>query len=607
MNISNALVLSKNVLPWVYFLISPLISFMLVELLNGNFNIFKFKGLQIFLNLVIYYAFYSLFLVVFGNLKIASYIGIIFFSLYGIVNAYIVRFKGSPLLPLDFMSVTTAMNVSGSYNYTPSLMMVVVGVLTILWLLVGNHELGHQVLKLAFQWRLLAGLCCLGFLGIIDYFFFHSTILEREGMGVNPQEQNVGFHKNGVVLSFVDNLSDIIIHQPDDYDVKKINETLQSAGKEVLLYKGLDDCIDVRNIIVIMNESYCDFKTIGDFKTNEDYLGYYHQLDNALKGKTFVSIVGGGTANSEFEFLTGNSYAFLPNGSIAYQMYMKENMSSLVRVLKNEGFYTSALHTYLKSGWNRVKAYSCLGFDQMVFLDDLETTPDDLSRDVPTDDFTYRQVIDIYEKSKSDKNFIYCVTMQNHGGYAFEGYENKVKVLETAGKYPWAEQYLTSLKSADEALHVLVDYFSKKDEPTLILLYGDHQPNVESEFVEYVAKTKLKDFDFTQSMSRYEVPYLLWANYPLDVTQKKDMSLNYLATLLLEAANIKLPPYHRYLNDLYYTYPYINGLAIKDRNQHYHPLSEVKQQAKLKEYESIQYNELFDLERQNQHLYTQHD
>lgn len=586
-----------NLLACVYFLLSPLISFMLVELLNGNLNIFKFKGLQIFLNLVIYYAFYSLFLLVFGNLKIAVFIGILFFSIYGIANAYIVRFKGSPLLPLDFMSVTTAMNVSGSYNYTPSLMMIVVGVLSLLWLLMGGYKMGWHVLKLSFQWRLVAGLCCLGLLAIIDYFFFHSTILERRGMGVNPQEQNVGFHKNGVVLSFVDNLSDIMVRQPVDYDVKKVNECLEAAGKEALLYQSQDASIDVKNIIVIMNESYSELKTIGDFKTNEDYLGYYHKLD-AFKGKTFVSIVGGGTANSEFEFLTGNSYAFLPNGSIAYQMYMKPNMPSLVQVLKNEGFYTSALHTYLKSGWNRVEAYSCLGFDQMVFLDDLETTPADLSRDVPTDDFTYRQVIDIYEKSKHDKNFIYCVTMQNHGGYAFENYENTVKVLGTEGKYPWAEQYLTSLKNADEAFHVLVDYFSKKEEPTLILLYGDHQPNVESEFVEHIAKTKLSDFDFNQSMSRYEVPYLLWANYPLDKTQQKDMSLNYLSTLLLEAANISLPPYYRYLNDLYHTYPYINGLAIKDINQQYHPLSEVREQEALKEYEKIQYQALFDFEKQ---------
>ena len=102
------------------------------------------------------------------------------------------------------------------------------------------------------------------------------------------------------------------------------------------------------NIIVIMNEAFSDPSVLGDFTTNEDYMPFVHSLldgaDNTISGHLNVSVKGGNTANTEFEYLTGASMAFLPYGSIPYQQYVKKETPSMASYLSSLGYYTIAMH-----------------------------------------------------------------------------------------------------------------------------------------------------------------------------------------------------------------------------------------------------------------------
>ena len=119
------------------------------------------------------------------------------------------------------------------------------------------------------------------------------------------------------------------------------------------------------NIIVIMDEAFSDLSVLGDLETNKDYMPFVHSLqngaDNTITGYLNVSVCGGNTADTEFEFLTGNTMAFLPAGSIPYQQYIKDTTPSLASYLKGLGYETYAQHPYNASGWNRETVYPLLG------------------------------------------------------------------------------------------------------------------------------------------------------------------------------------------------------------------------------------------------------
>ena len=120
-----------------------------------------------------------------------------------------------------------------------------------------------------------------------------------------------------------------------------------------------------------MNEAFSDPSVLGDFTTNEDYMPFVHSLldgaDNTISGHLNVSVKGGNTANTEFEYLTGASMAFLPYGSIPYQQYVKKETPSMASYLSSLGYYTIAMHPYRAAGWDRNLVYPKLGFDEMHF------------------------------------------------------------------------------------------------------------------------------------------------------------------------------------------------------------------------------------------------
>lgn len=590
-----------SIIQWVYFLLSPLFSFMMVELLNGHYNIFAYHPIRFFFNIVIYYAIYFLVLFITNRLFITIAISASFFSIYGIINTFVELFRGTPILPFDLYSIQTALNVAGEYRFDFDIMMIVVFILTLAWIIGYRYISKKEMVRLHFSFRGITAILSIVMIFGVYQLYFNTTILEDHDMSIQTWSQGAGYHENGVMLSFMDNVTYMIVEKPEAYESQNVEMTLLNTNQNDLMYKD-EQYQEVKNIIVVMNESYSDLSVVGDFETNIDYLSYYHSLDNAIKGNAYSSIFGGGTANSEFEFLTSNSLSFLPSGSMAYQMFMRNGITSLVDVLKANGFYSTAIHTYYKSGWNREKVYDLMGFDQKFFIEDYPLSPEDMYRVYPSDVFAYQKVIEAYEQSAAEKNFIFCVTMQNHGGYYFD-YENEVVIENTDNQYAGAEQYLTSLANSDQALEVLVDYFSNVDEPTVILEFGDHQPSVETEFYEYLYGKSLNELTLEETQKRYMTPYLLWANY--DIEEKNmNMSLNYLSTLLLEVADIELPSFYQYMNDLYFTYPVINSVGVIDRYNQYYSLEDVKEDPYILSYQQVQYNNLFDLKNKNAVLYT---
>lgn len=476
---------------------------------------------------------------------------------FGITNHYVMKFRSTPFVPWDIFSVRTATSVAENYDFTPDMRMVIV---TLIFIAAMSLV---RFLKKAPKIKLQVRLGTLLVSVLVTCLFVNT--LQKEDFQTKHYLYPFLFtpaymtEVNGMAVTFAMNLAYVVVDKPQGYSAKDAQKTLESYEKTE---DTKQDTQDLPNIIVIMDEAFSDLAVIGDLQTNEDYMPFMHQMQqgqkNTITGYAQVSVCGGNTANSEFEFLTGDTMAFLPSGSIAYQQYVKQDTPSLASYLKGLGYATYAQHPYYASGWDRERVYPLLGFEHMDFIDDYTNVS--YVRKYISDASDMQHIIETYEKKEAGKPaFIFNVTMQNHGGYTdvYPNFENDIRAQYNSDAL---NQYLSLIRKTDAALEDLVSYFSKADEKTVIVFFGDHQPSdAVANQIEMASGVDPSDMNSEQQKKRYQVPYLVWANYDIGEASDQNTSLNYLSAQVLKAAGVPTSAYQNYLLELCNTYPVLSA------------------------------------------------
>ena len=348
---------------------------------------------------------------------------------------------------------------------------------------------------------------------------------------------------------------------------------------------------------MIMSESFADLSVIGDIKTNVVLTPFMNSLsENTMKGYALSSVFGAKTPNSEWEYLTGNTMAFLPAGSVVYQQYINDTPSSLVSTLKERGYTCVAMHPYYDTGWSRNIIYPQIGYDEMYFIDAFDKTK--ILRNYISDEEFYSKIIDRYEKSGNrEKLFIMGISMQNHGGYT-TSYDNfEEDVYKTGRSYTDANQYLSLVHESDRALRDFIEYFEQVEEPVEIVFFGDHQPSLTEDFYVLLNGKGLSGLTEEELQNLYTVPFFIWTNYESKKEEVTLTSLNYLSTLTLERAGIELPPYHQFLSDMSASVSAINSrgfYSVRDGCFKHIDEADGEEEEWILKYESLQYNSMFD-------------
>ena len=210
-----------------------------------------------------------------------------------------------------------------------------------------------------------------------------------------------------------------------------------------------------------------------------------------------------------------------------------------------------------------------------------------------------------YENRGDDPLFLFNVTIQNHGGYEDENFRTTVQVAEAAGEFPQAEQYLSLTKKSDQALEELIGYFSQQEDPVVILFFGDHWPNLESGFLTQLLGQDSDRLSFENIMREYEVPFLIWANYPLEGQEIQQISLNYLSGLLLRSAGLQGTGYTKFVEQVRQVFPVITANGMIDKEGSYYKIGEsTPYDDLLNEYAMLQYNNAFGLEGKAEGLFS---
>lgn len=472
------------------------------------------------------------------------------------------------------------------------------------------------------------------FASVVLFIFYATSIFADMGIRPDFWNQTRGYHNYGFVFNFFANTKYLYMNKPNDYDPNEIENIIHKEENPETQKPSSNK--KTPNIICIMNESLSDLRVLGNLTTNEEYMPFMNSLsENTIKGNLYVPVIGAGTSNTEFEFLTGHTTAFLPSGSNAYMLYVKNPMASLTSTLEAQNYSSLALHPYYASGWKRPEVYGLFGFNKFTALEDIldvslmeqfqdngsdpnflqqlieqayPQNKDMLIRQYVSDSYNYKLLIeDFKNRDKSKPYYAFNVTMQNHGGYtpSAVNFNECIFATSTTKEYTKANKYLSLVKASDDAFRELISYFSSVKEPTIICMFGDHQPNVESEFVaECLGVPNLSNLTVEQEQKRHTTPFYIWANYDIEEQQIDKLSSNYLSSLLLKTANVELTEYNKYLLNLSKTLPVINTVGYIDNQNVYYKWSDPSPYTSiLSEYEKIQYNCIFDNENINKNTF----
>ena len=580
----------KEYLSLFLFLGAPAFCVGVIESLHDN-SVAKMQFLFVFLNYFLILTVFMLLYFLFNNTAWTVAAGTGIFTFYGLLYSFVKEFRGNGLRAADIYAVKTAANVAEGYtlDFTEERMQVLLW--AILLVLTGFYIFRKNKKRV----RIITGAVSLCFISILSLLIADEPFLEEYSVKPYLWELEVSEKDHGAFLDFAVGLPFLKVEKPEgcEQEAVKSSEAAKGSREGRGLKVETSENIKKPHIIAIMNESFSDFRKLGAIETNRPFMpNWDNRQENVIKGFVSVPIFGGWTANSEFEFLTGFSNAFFPSGTIPFQNYVKQGTPSLNSQLKAHGYTSVFMHPMDSSGWNRKNVYEFLGFDEALYLDDMKN-PETL-RGVVSDRGDYKILKEEFEKHKKNGPlFLFNVTMQNHGGYTGSGMPNPIQITNPGENFVGAEEYLTLVEESDKALEELLQYFEQEEEPVVVCVFGDHYPKVEEEIYEALEDT-VAGTPAEKTSLKYQVPFMIYANYDIAEKQYENISLNYLSTLLCETAGISLTDYQKYLENLYESYPVVNVYGVKNSQGEWFTWDEASEFEEIREYEKIQYRNLFD-------------
>lgn len=501
------------------------------------------------LNIAFYYWLFLFVFFIAGRTSISMAICVSAIAIIGVGNYFVVMFRSNPIVPWDIYSFETAMSVADNYVFSVDWALAEHIAMFILMLIVGvrtNIRLNKKILR-----PILTVAMCIPAYFYISYLWQDN--LERN-TGLNDTLFNAKYmhSKDGFFVSFILDIHFLQIEEPknysDEYALSLLNE--QEVEK-------VETPEELPDIIAIMDETFSDPAVLGEFETNKDYMPFVHsilrgEVANTISGYADVSVLGGNTANSEFEFLTGNSMAFFPNGSVPYLQYIRDGISTIVPQLEEYGYTTYGTHPYRAKGWNREFIYDLMGFDYRYFQGSFPF--EDKLRNYVSDEADFKSILE-WRNNTEGPFFMFNVTMQNHSNYGgdFDNFDPQI-VAKFKNTYSnkYLNKYLSLMYETDQDVASLLSELSQSDRKTIVVFWGDHQPN------DYVVRPIYKeyglDFDnqtYEQQQQRQKTPFFIWANYDIQEQTNVEISLNYLNILLFETAGLQLDEYQTFRKNLW--------------------------------------------------------
>lgn len=416
---------------------------------------------------------------------------------------------------------------------------VVLAVVKKKWLSV---EVAEKEKKRSDVYKVLAGVGTGVALLFTAVTYSEDFFVKQNGVDVVDGTALVREHGNQFVLySFVrnDNLKTITAENvAESYDYfLKMNNTREGS-------------MDARpNVIVLMNESWwnTDYFDASKIRMSQDPMApYKNPGTDYTKGYLTSNVYGGGTVSSEAEFLTGINTKYCAGDTLIYSSTLDRKLPSLVDYFKALDYHTTAIHPYYGYFYNRETAYENMEFDKIIFDEDMNYR--DIYTQYISDESLANQIIHEYENTDGNK-FIWAISIANHKTVLQyevekdEDYDFPISIeLESENLSEQDREvlvsYVNGIYNAGKAYEMLVEYFAQKDEPVVVVMFGDHIPNFSEEVLHAVGLESQEESE-EHLQKLYSVPIVMWKNYETEeIEAPMGENIFYLPQMLLEYADL---------------------------------------------------------------------
>lgn len=530
-----------------------------------------------------------------------AFLAVCFFA--GVANFFVSSFKGQPILPSDVMAIQTAAAVSGGYVYVVGNR--VVASCALLLLMAALIVLLPKEERTRKRIALNAGIGA-ALLAVFCAWFAFSDIENDLRCDVDVWSSLNSYQEHGSALCFLQRAQKLAPRPPQDYSAEEA-QRLREERMELALAATAEDeaqatAPEVRpTIIAVMNETFSDLSRYPG--VSESYSGpaFFNAIDDALmKGDVYVSALGGGTCNSEFEFLTGSSAGLLGPGTYPYMLYDFDGVDNLASYLSSLGYATSAIHPADAANWRRDRVYEQFGFDEFYDIAAFQEAP--LFRSMPTDASTYDLILELLEQNE-EPQFIFDVTIASHGGYDTGEIPEEEMLHAAIGGQEYADfdEYISCIERSDAELRAFIEKLSALERPVVLCFFGDHQPGFADWLAELTMDADVDTMDIESVQERYVTPYMIWTNsdalkHAANYAQQQDMSLNYLGAATLRAAGLPLDEYFSFVASVQEDLPAINLNGYLDVAGVWHWHDGEEESGALQAYHDlaiVQYSNLF--------------
>lgn len=572
------------------FALAAVVNFAILEMLSGVQFTFQ-NQTTMFFNIAICLEVILILYMIIRRPGIALIISNILVFVLALVNHYYFQFRGEPFEFASVIMADTAMSVMDNYEFLLADNLRFVILAELLMLAVSVTILCRKQMNFPKKIKIALILPTIA-LGI---FLYCNTPV------VNYWSITDTARTEGYVYSFVGYLKELgSPAKPEGYSVENAKKVLEEN-------QGMEGN-NTPDVIVIMNEAFADLPSIYDFETDVPLLPFIDSLqENTIKGEVLVSVFGGTTCNSEWEFLTGNSMAFMPGGSVPYMQYIQEDQQSLAHLLKNRGYAATGYHAYYKNGFHRDMVYPLMGFEDFYGWEDEKLPGTDQFRYFLSDKANYNNITYLYEKNEdASSQFIFNVTMQNHGGYSDtkSAVEVTVQPADESMRTAQLQEYLSLMHESDEAFKQLVEYYQNVEKDTIILMFGDHQPGLGTEsYNKMDSRLYAENATLEDKQKQYRSSFVIWANFDIEEQEDVFISANYLRSFLLQTAGMELSSYDKFLLKVREKYPAISAIGYCDKEGKWYETSEMEDTL-LKQYSWLNYYNVFDKKKLESKYYT---
>lgn len=353
------------------------------------------------------------------------------------------------------------------------------------------------------------------------------------------------YHEYGFVYCFGNGLVNTGVKKPKDYSQNKIDLIVEKIEKG----KGAQETEepkmeDMPNVIFLQLESFFDINKVKNLELSQDPIPYFNQMKKEFSsGYLDVFNVGYGTCNTEFEVMTGMNLDDFGPGEIPYKTILQTNTcETTAYVLKEYGYATHAFHNNDATFYSRNEVFKNMGFDTFTALEYMHIT-EFTPRNWAKDKFLTDEIISALQSTENQKDYIYTISVQGHGGYPTTPSEeaHEIRVLnmeEDEGRKNSIEYYVNQIHEMDGFLRELTDKLSKLGEDVVLVMYGDHLPGLG--FVE----------SDLENGSLYQTEYIIWNNMDLEVVHE-DVQAYQLSAKVMNRLGVNagiINPYHQYCN-----------------------------------------------------------